>query len=328
MSLIERYVHAVTKHLPQSQRAEVGEELRASIEDMAADRAKGSKPKEADIEKVLVELGDPTVMAGNYTGTKRYLIGPKWFDTYWGVLKQILYFVPAIVVCIMLVVNFVTTDRTWIENIIHAFGAGIGAAIQIAFWTTATFFVLERSGDVNPKDIMDIKAKEKPAWTPSDLPLPPKKRQIPAIEAWVSVGLMVVGIAWVALSPFWNTRDGHTLFDPNLAQFWAPAFFILASLSTIHKAFQAHIGNWTTPLVATNIMLGLAGIAFTIALVSQSPVINPEFLQTLPMKDGINIAASAEWARWTVAISAVAFIATYIWEMVDSIIKNRQLVKK
>jgi hypothetical protein len=194
MSLIERYVHAVTKHLPQSQRAEVGEELRASIEDMAADRVKGGKPKEADIEKVLVELGDPTVMAGNYTGTKRYLIGPKWFDTYWGVLKQILYFVPAIVVCIMLVVNFVTTDRTWIENIIHAFGAGIGAAIQIAFWTTATFFVLERSGDVNPKDIMDIKAKEKPAWTPSDLPLPPKKRQIPAIEAWVSVGLMVVGI--------------------------------------------------------------------------------------------------------------------------------------
>lgn len=328
MALIERYIYAVTKHLPASQRDDVARELRASIEDMAADRAKDGKIKESDIEKVLVELGDPAVMASNYTGTKQYLIGPKWFATYWGVLKQILYYVPALVTCIVLIVNFVTTDKVWIESIIHAIGSGFGAAIQVAFWTTATFFVLERSGDVNPKDIMDVKAKEKRAWTPADLPMPPKKRQIPAVEAWVSVGLMVIAIAWVALSPLWNTRDGQTLFDPNLPQFWIFAFFALATLSTVHKAFQAKIGNWTTPLMATNILLGLAGIAFAVGIVSASPVINPEFLQTLPTKDGVNIGQFNDWARWTVAISAVAFIATYVWEMIDSVIKNRQLIKK
>ena len=329
MSIIERYVHAVTKLLPLSQRADVARELRASIEDMAVDRAKHGSPTEADVKEVLEELGDPTILAGKYSNTKRYLIGPEWFDTYWTVLKQILYIVPAIVTLVVLAVNLVQAEMVWPQMFINAIGAGVGTAIQIAFWTTATFVFLERAGDVNPKDIMAASNQVKAAWTPAQLPPLPKLRQIPVADAWVSVGLTILAASFIAFTPIWHIGDSKPILDPALWDFWLPAFLVLATLSVVHKIFQAKIGNWTTPLVVTNILLGLAGIAYVIGLVtSNSTIINPEFLQSLPIKEGVDPAQTEAWARWSVGISAAAFVATYIWEMIDSIIKNRRLAKK
>lgn len=321
MSLTERYIYAVTKLLPQNQRTEVADELRASIEDMASDRAKNGEPKEADVKAVLQELGDPTVLASKYTNTKRYLIGPKWFDTYWSVLKQILYIVPAIVVCVMLVVNYAISGKSWIETIIHSLGSGIATAIQIGFWTTITFFALERSGEVSPQDLVDAKTKNK-KWTPDDLPFPPKARQIPAVEAWISVALIIAATAWVAFSSIW----GNNWLNPELWNIWMPIFFVLSAASALHYVFRAIIGNWTTPLTVSNVILSVLNIIYVIALISTQTIINPEFLQSLPMKDGINIGQATNWIHLTVTISAVVTVAIYAFEVIDSIIKNRRYV--
>lgn len=322
MSLTERYIYAVTRHLPFNQRDEVAEELRASIHDMATDRAKNGKPKESDIKAALTELGDPTVLAGKYGNAKRYLIGPQWFDAYWGVLKQILYIVPAIIVCVMLIVNFAIVGRSWIEAIIHAIGSGFAAAIQIAFWTTLTFFILERSGDVNPKDITG-QSKGNDVWSPEDLPFPPKKRQIPAVEAWISVAFIVTATGWIALSPIW----GNNWLNPDLWQFWIPAFLALSAASTVHYIFRAIIGNWTTPLVISNIILSVVSITYIIVLVSTQTVISAELLQSLPAKEGIDLDQSANWVHLTTSITTVVIVAIYIWEAIDSIVKNRQYAK-
>lgn len=79
--LIDRYVYDVTRRLPEKMRQDIGEELRTLIEDMAEDK---------DIEDVLEELGDPTILARKYRGDSGSLISGVYYDSYWFFIKIIL----------------------------------------------------------------------------------------------------------------------------------------------------------------------------------------------------------------------------------------------
>ncbi|MDF2536663.1 MAG: hypothetical protein K0R18_2825, partial [Bacillales bacterium] len=110
MELIERYIYAVTKRLPEAQREDVAKvtkrlpeaqredvakELRGNIEDMLSDN-----PSQHEIEGVLIELGEPSKLATEFRGKKRYLIGPEHFDQYISILK--------IVAIILAIISFVS----------------------------------------------------------------------------------------------------------------------------------------------------------------------------------------------------------------------------
>ena len=80
---MERYIYQVVRHLPKSQREEIGLELRELIEDMWE--------QSGDMTEVLQELGDPAVFAKQYRGEEGYLIGPEYYDTYFWLLKVVLF---------------------------------------------------------------------------------------------------------------------------------------------------------------------------------------------------------------------------------------------
>lgn len=67
MDLIKRYVYAVTKELPESQREEIRLELTSLIEDMVQERGEGS------VESILLELGDPKRLAEKYREKPKYI---------------------------------------------------------------------------------------------------------------------------------------------------------------------------------------------------------------------------------------------------------------
>ena len=77
--LIDRYVYQVVRRLPQSQRADIEAELRGLIDDMLSARGGG---KREDVIAVLRELGRPAELAFRYSGSRRSLIGPEYYDTY------------------------------------------------------------------------------------------------------------------------------------------------------------------------------------------------------------------------------------------------------
>ncbi|HOV26477.1 MAG TPA: hypothetical protein PK566_09005 [Pseudobacteroides sp.] len=81
MDLINRYVYAVTKSLPEKQREDIEKELRTLIDDMIEENDEPVS-YEKKVEKVLLELGDPEKLADNYRGSKRYFIGPKFYEKY------------------------------------------------------------------------------------------------------------------------------------------------------------------------------------------------------------------------------------------------------
>lgn len=81
MELIERYIYAVSRRLPVSQRADIEQELRTLIEDMIQERCHGEAGQE-QIMALLKELGDPAYLAGQYREEQKYLIGPQLYDAY------------------------------------------------------------------------------------------------------------------------------------------------------------------------------------------------------------------------------------------------------
>ncbi len=89
--LIERYIYAATKRLPDKIKDDVSEELRALIDDMLSERCENVTPQDKDIKIVLTELGTPNELYEKYNpDTKNCLIGSPYFSNYKYVLKIIL----------------------------------------------------------------------------------------------------------------------------------------------------------------------------------------------------------------------------------------------
>lgn len=57
--LIERYIYAVTKRMPNKYKKDVSDELRTLIEDMLDERCGNLTKSEKDIQVVLTKLGTP-----------------------------------------------------------------------------------------------------------------------------------------------------------------------------------------------------------------------------------------------------------------------------
>lgn len=85
MNLIERYVRAVKKYLPNDLKEDVAKELTTNILDMLPEYY-----TEEDVYKVLTELGSPKKLAEEYNPNKKYLVGPVYYDKYISVLKLVI----------------------------------------------------------------------------------------------------------------------------------------------------------------------------------------------------------------------------------------------
>lgn len=317
-NLPQRYAYAVTRNLPEAQRDEVSKELQATIEDMASDRAKGNKPTESHYKAVLRELGHPDMLSHKYTASKRYLVGPRFYDAYWRLLKTLLSIVPGIVTVVMLAVGFAEGGQTLIATILEAVGAGIMVGIHIVFWVTIVFAVMERT-DIKPEQL------EGGDWI-DQLPQVPKhqKRQISLAEGVSGVVLTALVMGLVVLSPIISVKDGAQLINPELWNFWVPAFLVLTGLSLLQEIAQAKVGNWTTTLVVTNALLSVVSMVYLIALLSTQQVINPAFVEAW----GWNKSEGFDEAmRWTGAIAIATTIGIYVWEVAQSIVLNRRFVK-
>ena len=330
MSLIDRYIAEVGRHLPEQQRADIEAEIRSNLEDVIEENSQqtGTPMDDSNISVALEQLGDPALLAHKYSPAKRYLIGPQWYEAYVETLKRILYTALPVFAIVTFMVHIARVPTDVMNAFGEAFGGAVSVGIQILFWVTLVFVLLDRS-DVQP----DEQSKSKPgAWTVAKLPAMPKKRQISIGEVLANIVFVVIGLGWIGLplffAQFQGVRGFVSVFHPNLWNIWLPLFFVLAGLTLIHEWFKLRIGNWTPALTVTNLILGIAAIVYIIALVTTQEIFNPAFLATLTEGVGAEeLPTITSWAKWTVNISAIIIIGIYIWEMLDSVFKSRRLVK-
>lgn len=195
MELIERYIYAVTKRLPESQRADVAKELRGNIEDMLSDQ-----PTKKEVEGILLGLGEPSKLASEYRGKNRYLIGPEYFDQYIHVLKLACIILAAIGGIGTFFEAYISkVDGNSISYMFQVIGNVIGACFNGALhgfvWVTVIFFVFEKF------DLGYDGKYKRSEWSPLDLPEIPKV-DIKRIYPSEIIGELIGNIFWLGVFLF------------------------------------------------------------------------------------------------------------------------------
>lgn len=316
MSLIDRYIAEVGRHLPEKDRADIEAEIRSTLEDGIEERGGAN---EANVKSMLQEFGDPASLAEKYSSSKRYLIGPLWYDGYIETLKRVLGTALPIFLVVTFLVRLANQPGSVIGSFIDTAWNTFYVALQIVLWVTIGFIIAERTG----ADPNDAPSKGPRVWTPDQLPPLPKSRQMDISEVVTSMALVIGGALLIAWSPrilsIQNNGETIPFLHPNLWSLWLPIFFVLAGLTVLHELFKLAIGNWTRALTITNVILGIAAIVYIVALIATQNVFNPAFVAALAESGAMGTQNTTSWATWTINITAAVIIGIYVWDMVSSI---------
>ena len=168
-NLIERYIYAVTRHLPDKEAEEVSREIDELITSMLEERADKLGSEDEKVRQVLAELGSPEAMAREYTGkADDSLIGQPHYSLYLRVLKYVLMAVAigisiAILVSVISEAPFTSETDSWVkwtvDAVVEWFTSLTSGLLSGFAWVTIIFAVLYHKGvklDFDPDDLDDL----------------------------------------------------------------------------------------------------------------------------------------------------------------------------
>jgi hypothetical protein len=255
MELIDRYLHAIRRNLPEAKAEDIVAELRDDLMSRVEDREEGlGRPLTKDETSALLkEFGHPLVVASRFR-THQYLIGPAIFPFYLSVMRIVLMIVVAIVLAVSIgKAVFSGGDdmlRIWADSMSGIFSAVLVNAAII----TLVFAVLERT---------NFAAEHKFNWTPDQLPDVIDKQPGPWGSA-AEVALSIAFILWwtgVIVMP-WHTGAADFRLQPSpvFAELYLP-ILILASARLVHNLVQWLRPRWKGVLALTNAATALGGLA-------------------------------------------------------------------
>ncbi len=315
-ALTDRYVSAVLRAAPRSQRTELEPEIRALVADAIearngepapnADPSQAASAAEAAERAALAELGDPRVLAARYSEQPQYLIGPTWFGEWRRLLTLLLPIIVPIVSLVVLSANLLSGDTVG-EAITAGIGTAITVTLQTLFWVTLVFAVIERAAGHEA-------IKSKP-WTVDDLPELPDDGRISVVDAVSTVianVLVVAAILWVQLQPP-IVVDGQAfpLFDPALWSFWLPYFLVVSVLEIVFTIVLYMRGRWTWTLAVINAALG-AGFAIPAVWLLQNDLLfNPALVAE------VGTATGGTWLDVTGIVIGVMVVVIVAWDAID-----------
>ncbi|HEY8616425.1 hypothetical protein [Phenylobacterium sp.] len=184
MNLVERYLAAVGRELPEDQRADIVAELRDELMSKIEERegGLGRLLDRREQEALLVEHGHPLVVAHRYRRFQA-LVGPSVYPFWWAGLKAALV-VGAGVYLVVVAVNVFATGEVQ-RAVVRAVPALWEAFLMIFAVSTLIAVAVERSGGV----------ARLARWRPSQLP-PARFKTRSRFDLVVEIGLGVVFILW------------------------------------------------------------------------------------------------------------------------------------
>ena len=307
-TLTDRYVWAAARTLPEAQRAEFERELRERIGD-ATDALVDTGRAPGDAERMaLVELGDPAALAASYVDRPLQLIGPRYYLTWWRLVKLLYSVVLPIAVAAVVLAQLLSGAEAG-DVIGNAIAVGLSLAVHLGFWTTLVFAVLERS----PGKGADL------AWTPDMLPQLPELsrpgRRGELIGSLVFLGIFALVIVWQQFGlPWVDALETIPLLDPDLWSFWIPYFLVLIVLEMLF-AIAIYAWGWNWWLVVANLALNVAFVVPAVWLFTTGQLMNPEALDAMGWPWG-------DAGEVIVPVIVVVVIGIAVWDVIDGVIKT------
>lgn len=319
MEMIERYIYAVTRHLPEKQREDIAKELRGLIEDMIAEQTGEREATDNDIEVVLRTLGEPAKLAAKYSGRPRYIIGPELFDKYITLLKIAL---PAVALAMLVasIVRYVSAPERIIGTIIGStLGEILDAVIQAFAWLTAVFALIEHFA-------VDIVAKKwkRDNWDLVDLPeLPIKEAAFKRSEPIVSIVFIVIFFIFFNFAAgqfdFYLPKNNGVLiqiFNPSVLHGYLWLIDICFGIGIVKEILKMVIGRYNLKLMIMNTALGIAALILALIPFSNFKIWNQAFVQQLANAGFITLPANFNPVQ-PVIIGAKVVIGLIIFSFVS-----------
>lgn len=301
MDMVERYIAAVQRELPEKKRDDISRELKANILDQidALESQQGSV-SDAEVAELLKVMGHPRKVALQFcppTPLVTAQLMPLYLHTLYMVLG------------VLFVISTVEITGRWLggaEMSLLLFMKGIAsdflASGYFAFTTiTIGFAVMSRSRTKETAEVPGICK-----WSPEKLPAAGKSWQhisLQNIFSDLATLLFLVMLIWY---PLWQPDSGTQSIFTEQALTILRWFTPVIAIATAHSLWQLRTRLWTRNMLMLNIAVSAAFLLVSAGLLMLSPVlqINVEVL-----REELGIAIIERSAQ-TVLVAA-ALIATY-----------------
>ena len=278
--LIDRYIYAVSRHLPGKIRADVEKELDSLITDMLEARCGETTPQEQDIRVVLTELGNPNELAEKYnTNGQKALISGGYFVLYKKILQLVIPICAAATafagVLGMVMSNEPPVQSVWI-TIAEIIGQVIGGSVMAFSIITIIFAVFDyKRVDITDGDVL------------ANLPLIPQKNErikpaesIAGIIWSVFAALLFIGFPQVVGG--WTAETGWIpIFNTTVIRsFWLPIVLwgVLGVIKEITKLIE---GRYTKKLAVVTLAANIVTLVATAVVWFNSAIMNPAFSKNI-----------------------------------------------
>lgn len=279
MNYIEIYIHEVTRRLPEKHRGDIALELKSTIEDMLP-----PDYSEDDVKTVLEKLGNPVILAEGYRDRPMHLIGPRYFDIYMTLLKMSLPIAAVITIISVIAENFIgyRGEEAIINGVLDVIGLGvwriIEVSIQVCFWATLVFAIMERVDLSKERKPLTASWKE---WSVDDLKTVtyiPKNKSITKFEVfggllWTAIWATVYVYADHLVGIYEKGRGGLEFVIPAVNQevllrYW-PIVLSVVCLEILLSIYKLMTRQWNRGLAMYNTAFQLvATIVFTVILLN------------------------------------------------------------
>lgn len=305
--LIERYVNAVLRRIPEGQRTDIGQELRGLIDDMLEERCCGQMPTKEQVEEVLNELGNPAEMARKYRGQDKHIIGEQYYDMYWKVLKIVLIVQAAVFAgywTIRLILNLAKASLSAdVEDLIKIPFMGVEG-----FWdlipmllaavgaVTIVFMIIE---------YRDVKLnKQTEAWTVAKLPVEPAGgKPIKRLDSIVDLIFAVIFLAILCAAPefvgAWvkkadGTFRGISIFNMNIYYSILPWIALGLILGMLRNIVILCVPRYTPGVSAVIYVTEIARFLLTVVIMTTQEFFNPNFITEIEEAFGKNFDSKGD----------------------------------
>jgi hypothetical protein len=322
MSLIDRYVYHVGKHLPTERREDVARELMSLIGDRVEDELRPCESRDVVILRVLREMGPPSAVAERYGYERRLLIGPSSLPAFSRLVKVL----PVVVLAFSLL-TFPWQDGLsppalgkWLLGCLASMLLNLGVLVVV-------FVVLEQFSrrHTKPDAVFD---PEKLSPAPAPLAGAKPRTGLLVAKIYVAAMLLVLFNFYPNLVGVWT--------NAGLVRFWViplSAFGVHVPLWLLNVWLAGSIvletevlrqGSWTRQTRWAQVGLAAVGLAVLIAALWSSHLgqLDPAFLASVGIAaSDPNVKALAQASRGLTLAAAplglliLAHIARGVWRL-------------
>lgn len=275
-TLIDRYLMAVSEHLPKRLRKDTVTEISSLIQDALDDRSKteGRPPDDAMMVEVLKQFGSPESIVAPYLPAK-YLVGPQLFPTFSLVISIVLPIIAVLSLVGFWIGHIQPTPVTGVEfisNIANSIGDMFSAVIQ-GFGNIVIIFAILQW--VLPD--FRIKPKE---WDPRSLKAVRRPDKIRRGELITEIFFSLIGIIiftfYADKIGIYNYVEGQWTFTPLLTSAFnnfIPWLDMLWILTILLNTVLLRRGAWEVVTRIFAIALYAFGIGISASFISNIPFI-------------------------------------------------------